>query len=78
MKIKEISKTICVSKIDRYIEEIFDARIEKKEKKNEKRRRGRKKKREEKKETEKAKELYLRDPYAEHLRRSPDSSDSPT
>lgn len=27
---------------------------------------------------EKAKELYLRDPYAEHLRRSPDSSDSPT
>lgn len=49
-----------------------------KEKKNEKRRRGRKKKREEKKETEKAKELYLRDPYAEHLRRSPDSSDSPT
>lgn len=35
MKIKEISKTICVSKIDRYIEEIFDARIEKYKRKKE-------------------------------------------
>lgn len=32
---KEISKTICVLKIDRYTEEIFDARMEKYKRKKE-------------------------------------------
>lgn len=51
-------------------------KYKKKKKKNEREKEKKVKRR--KKGTERVKELYLRDPYAEHLRRSPDSSDSPT
>lgn len=75
---RDFSNDMCIEKLidipKKY--SIQEWRNTKKKKKNEREKEKKVKRR--KKGTERVKELYLRDPYAEHLRRSPDSSDSPT
>lgn len=75
---RDFSNDMCIEKLidtsKKY--SMQEWRNTKEKKKNEREKEKKVKRR--KKGTERAKELYLRDPYAEHLRRSPDSSDSPT